>query len=327
MTWLCAGTGRRRSSRRPPPIPATVAKPLKEDQLNHHHAHRRSGRAAGSCKPARSSGSRCGRLRVYGGEVTIPAGQAIVVSAPLSGMLKPPGGGVPQPGQRVNKGQPSSSFLPLLTPEGRANLAAKIDADGQVKSAQTQLDAARIALDRAKQLLKARPAAAGPWTRPRPSSTWRRRPSRPPRPAATCLKGRRRGRDAARRRRSPIESPEAGLLRNVSALAGPECAGRRGAVRGRRSEPGLGARAGLRRRSCRRIDASADATVGNFAAAHRRPGSATRRPSRRPRPPSANPATGTVDLVLRARQPRQPTISPGQRVGGDAAARTAKPRA
>ena len=93
------------------------------------------------------------RAHVYGGEVVIPPGQAIVVASPLSGILK--GTVELKPGMKVQSGQKLLELLPLLTPEGRANLAAsKVDAEGLVKNSQTQLDAARIGLDRAKALLK-----------------------------------------------------------------------------------------------------------------------------------------------------------------------------
>src|SRR5688500_18117221 len=83
------------------------------------------------------------RMRGYGGEVMVPVGHTIVVSAPVSGLIRIPGDAVPQVGQSVKARQPLFELLPLLTPEGRANLAAsKTDADGQVKSAQAQRDAA-----------------------------------------------------------------------------------------------------------------------------------------------------------------------------------------
>jgi membrane fusion protein, heavy metal efflux system len=88
-----------------PPGPATVAKVVKEDDLNTvvltEEAEKRIGLtvAAVESKAVR-------RVRVYGGEVTVPAGRTILVAAPLGGTLKAPAGGVPKVGSAVKIGQP-----------------------------------------------------------------------------------------------------------------------------------------------------------------------------------------------------------------------------
>ena len=109
------------------------------------------------------------RRRTLGGEVVVPAGQTIVVTAPFAGLLSPPAGAeIPQPGSQVAAGQPIFRFMPLLTPERdvltpadrirvaqtKADVAiAQIEAQRQVDAAKVQLDAAQIALDRAEKLL------------------------------------------------------------------------------------------------------------------------------------------------------------------------------
>ncbi len=151
--WLVTQKPEAAKADKPPPA-VTVAKTVKEESLNSivltEDAEKRLGVKLGSIemKPVR-------RMRIYGGEVTIPAGKAIVVAAPLGGTLKAPPAGIPRAGQTVRRGQPIFQLLPLLSPEGRTSMAsALVDADGQVKNAQTQVDAAKIALDRAKRLLK-----------------------------------------------------------------------------------------------------------------------------------------------------------------------------
>src|SRR4029453_7168833 len=53
----------------------------------------------------------------------------------------------------VKKGEQVFSLVPLLTNEARTTLAtALVDAEGQVKSAEVQLAAAEVALNRARQL-------------------------------------------------------------------------------------------------------------------------------------------------------------------------------
>ena len=110
------------------------------------------------------------RTRTVGGEVMIPPGHTIIVSAPLAGTLLPPqDAGVPVPGKNLEAGQAVFRFEPLLSPERdvltpseqvriaqtKADLAtAQIDAQLQVESAKIAVEAAQIAYDRAVQLLK-----------------------------------------------------------------------------------------------------------------------------------------------------------------------------
>ena len=110
------------------------------------------------------------RRRAFGGEVVVPPGKTIVVSAPLAGTLLPPdSGSVPLPGNKLESGQKVFNFKPLLTPERdvltpaervrvaqtKADVAmAQIEAKRQIKSAKIAVDAARIAYDRAVELLR-----------------------------------------------------------------------------------------------------------------------------------------------------------------------------
>lgn len=166
-------------------IPATVPKPFKEEQAT-GVILTPEAEARLAVRTATVERKSAGRVRVYGGEVTLPPGRAVVVSAPLAGVLKP-AGVVPAPGQAVKRGQPVFHLLPLLDPVGRANLtAAKVDADGQVESALEQQRAANIALDRAERFSPAGPAASGRWTRPRPRWTSPPKHSERRPPAATC---------------------------------------------------------------------------------------------------------------------------------------------
>eukprot|EP00913_Durusdinium_trenchii_P008849 g8315.t1 len=103
-------------------------------------------------------------------KVVIPAGKAIVVNAPLNGLLQPlKNRSMPAPGEKLTAGQPLFSFLPLLPPErevptpaeraqmanARATLeSARIVAAGDVKQANAEIEAGVIRLNRAKQLLR-----------------------------------------------------------------------------------------------------------------------------------------------------------------------------
>lgn len=136
-----------------PPGPAAVAKVVKEDDLNTvvltEEAEKRVGLtlAAVETKTVR-------RVRVYGGEVTVPVGRTILVAAPLGGTLKAPTG-VPKAGSTVKAGTPVFQLTPLLTPDGRATLTAALaDANGQVNTAKASFDLTDIAVKRAERVLK-----------------------------------------------------------------------------------------------------------------------------------------------------------------------------
>lgn len=103
------------------------------------------------------------KRRVYGGDVVLPTGASIVVSAPVGGTLEAVSeSGAPEVGSRVGRNDPVFILKPLLsvergklTPAERAALAQlkmtladlQIAAEGQVQTAQVQVDAARKILD------------------------------------------------------------------------------------------------------------------------------------------------------------------------------------
>lgn len=112
------------------------------------------------------------RRRQLGGEVVLPPGKSIIVSAPVAGTVMAPEGSVPPlPGSQVTAGQTVFCFKPLLTPErdvltpservrvaqSKADVAtAQIEAQRQIESAKVAVEAARIRYDRAVQLLRDR---------------------------------------------------------------------------------------------------------------------------------------------------------------------------
>lgn len=170
---LCASTGCQKNAAGASPAksepPAKVANVAKEDQLNTIELTPKAEERLG-IKTAPVEVRKIHRTRTYGGEVTLPTGASIIVSAPLSGTLQSPGKGkVPRVGTTVKFGQPVIQLLPLLSPERsvltpaervryaearNAIATARIDAAGQVEQAQVQVEAAQIALDRAERLLK-----------------------------------------------------------------------------------------------------------------------------------------------------------------------------
>jgi RND family efflux transporter MFP subunit len=83
----------------------------------------------------------------------VPGGQ-ITVASPFNGVLNAPKGtGVPRPGHPVKQGQTIFTLVPILTPEAIVQMAPlQIQAEGQVKTFTEQLNANKLALDRAKSL-------------------------------------------------------------------------------------------------------------------------------------------------------------------------------
>jgi RND family efflux transporter MFP subunit len=132
-----------------PPAGAKVPQPVKEEDLNSvvltPEAEKRIGLTVGDVQKKSVR-----RSRVYGGEVVVPPGKAILVSSPLAGVVRQPPGEPLAAGRHVSAGQVLIHLLPLLSPDGRATISASLtDAEGQAANAKTQLDLAQVTYDRA----------------------------------------------------------------------------------------------------------------------------------------------------------------------------------
>ena len=108
------------------------------------------------------------RSRTLGGQIVVPDGQRIPVTAPLAGTLTvPTSSQMPIPGTEVAAHQALFELTPILRPElevpgaaERVQMAnanamlttARIQADGDTQQVKAQLDGATIALDRARKL-------------------------------------------------------------------------------------------------------------------------------------------------------------------------------
>jgi cobalt-zinc-cadmium efflux system membrane fusion protein len=146
--------------------PAKVAHPVKEGELNSIQLTPEAEQRLG-IETVAVERQVVRRRRTYGGEVVLPTGASITVTAPTVGTLKPVSeGSVPDVGTRVERDEPVFLLLPLLsrerdvlTPAERIAVAqarlqlsqSQVDADGQLKQAQTRVNAAEIDLDRAQR--------------------------------------------------------------------------------------------------------------------------------------------------------------------------------
>jgi cobalt-zinc-cadmium efflux system membrane fusion protein len=159
-----------------PPEPAHVSQTVKETDLNTIELTPEAEDRLG-IETAAVERRAIRRRRMYGGEVVLPTGASITVSAPASGTLEAVSEGsvLPEAGAHVSRSQPLFLLRPLLsverdvlTPAERIAVAqarlqlsqAQVDADGQLEQAQTQVDAAQINLDRAERLFKEKAGTA-----------------------------------------------------------------------------------------------------------------------------------------------------------------------
>ncbi len=306
--WLATQQSAPAKADKPPP-PALVPKVAKEDDLNTVTLTEEAAKRLGvrSEKVALKSAR---RVRLYGGEVVPIPGKTVVVSAPVSGTLKA-APGTPQAGQLVTAGQKIFQLLPLLTPEGRASMSASlVEADGQVNNARTQIEAADVALKRAKSLLREQAgsrrtveeaqAVFDLATKALEAATARRE-------TFSKIVGDAEGGTAAP---LPIDAPEAGVLRTVSALPGqtvPSGAALFEVV----DLSSVWVRVPVSVGDFDALDRAAPAQVGAMAG-----NSSAARTEARPAqaPPSANPLAATVDLFY-ALPNAEGKLVPGQRLG------------
>lgn len=292
-----------------PAPPAVVASPLKEEHINAITLTPEAvARLALQVAPVERKAVR--QTRAYGGEVTVPPGQSIVLAAPFTGVLRALPEGLPAVGQAVKQGQPLLQLLPLLTPEGRANLAAaRSDADGQVKTAQTQLDAARIALDRARRVFQSEAGSKRMVDEAQAQFDLAMKAVEAAAARRALLDKVLGAVEAGTAAPLTIDNPTNGLLRNVSARPGqtvPAGAPLLEVLDLRR----VWVRVPVYVGDLPAIDAQAEAVVGEFVA---RSGEVVRGAKPAAAPPTANAAAGTVDLWYELDN-SDGRLRPGQRV-------------
>lgn len=153
----------------PKAAPAEVAKTAKEEELNTIRLTPKAVERLGIVV-APVELRKVARFRTYGGEYVLPVGASLVVSAPIGGTLQQSGSRkAPRVGELLVEKQPVFLLLPLLSPERavltpaeRVRLAeakntvaqSRVDAAGQVEQSRVQVEAGKIAVERAERLLK-----------------------------------------------------------------------------------------------------------------------------------------------------------------------------
>ncbi len=293
-----------------PPAPATVAKVVKEDDLNTvtltEDAEKRIGLTVGAVekKPVR-------RVRVYGGEVTVPVGRAIPVAAPLGGTLKGPIGGELKPGQVVKAGQPVFELTPLLTPDGRATLSAALaEAGGQVNTAKAGFELADIAVKRAERVLKDGAGSQRQVDEARAAFDVAKRTLDAATARQTILNKVVGDADGGTATPLPLTAPQDGILRVVSARPGQTVP--LGAALFEVADLSvIWVRVPVPVGDLDAIDRTEPAEVGKLSAP---PGTRLVAARPVPAPPSANPVAATVDVFYELPN-ADGKLTPGQRLG------------
>lgn len=219
--WFLITTKTVATSGEKPPKAAMVGKVVKEEELDTitltEEAEKRIGLTIGAVEKKAVH-----RARVYGGEVMIPVGRAIIVAAPFAGVLQAAPGGEVKAGQLVKAGQTVFHLLPLLTPDARATLSASLaEAEGQVNNAKTQTELAQIALTRAKKVLSDGAGSQRQVDEAQAAYEVAAKMLQAASTRQTILKHAVGDAKAGTVVPIPVDSPMSGLFRTVSALPGP----------------------------------------------------------------------------------------------------------
>lgn len=292
-----------------PASPAKVDKVVKEEDLgNVSISEEAYGRLGVRVAPAAKRN--VARTRTYGGEVVIPPGRTVVVAAPLGGIVKAAAMGSASAGQAVKRGQAVLTLSPLLTPEARTTIASsQVDTDGQVKNAQTAVEAAKIALDRATRLFRSESGSQRGVDEAQ--ATWQLavdtlRAATARQELLTRILG-----DIQSGTAAPIaiESPSDGLLRTISALPGQNVPA--GAALFEVIDPStVWVRVALPVSDRDELDLTRPVSLGSLSVNSPAKGLAGKPVAA---PPSANPLTSTVDVFYEVANPEMKLI-PGQRL-------------
>lgn len=264
------------------------------------------------------------RRRKVGGEVIIPTGQLIIVSAPLAGTLAPPPmGELLPPGSKLAAGQAVFDFLPLLTPERevlapadrirvaqtKVDLAAaKIEADRVLSAAKVQVELAQLASDRARQLLANKAGSQ----RVVEETAGQLKIAQEAETAATArakfLADIQLDEAAGQLQRRPIVAPVAGVLQKIDAAPGETVAAGKPLFQVARLDR-LWIRVPVYVGRRNEIAFDKPALVTEFG----QPGATARTATYAAAPPSADPIAATVDFVY-AFDNADHGLEPGQKV-------------
>ncbi len=155
--------------------PAHVERPLSEAEIGQVHLTAEAEKRLG-IRLSAAEELMVARQWLTGGEVMVPSGRILIVSAPVAGTVTVPSGtSLPNPGHSVKVGESLLEIQPLLSPErnvpsaaervqmanARATLlTAQSVAEGELARLGAEVETAQIALKRAEKLFKDRAGSA-----------------------------------------------------------------------------------------------------------------------------------------------------------------------
>ncbi len=241
------------------------------------------------------------RYRNYAGEVAIPPGQVVQVSAPVAGTLAASPEGLPVVGAAVRAGQTVFRVLPLVA----AQRDLRVSVESEVATAQARTDAARVRVERAERMLRDQTGSV-----------------KAVEAAREELKVAEAALQAARARLEQVEkaplaadvsvtiaAPQDGLLRQMQAAPGQIVPAGAPLFEVARLDP-LWVRVPVYAGEVAALQAGAAALVRPLNAA---PGNPARQAEPVSAPPSADPAAATVDLYYRLEN-RAAALRPGEKL-------------
>ncbi len=306
-----SGCGKPKGDQKPTP-PAKVERPAKEIDIGTITLTPEAETRL-AVRTAPIERRKVARARTLGGQSVVPQGASAIISAPLSGALLPVGGVLPRPGSTVTKGQ--ALFVLTLTAgdrlrfaESKISLASqRVDAEGATARAKVEVEAARIALDRAEKLALDQVGSTQRVDDARTQSNLAAAQlavAETRRKALAAIAG-----EAGASAPIPIESPIDGMLVRVDVLPGQVVAAGAPLFEVIRPDP-MWIKVPVYAGDLGSFDAGADALIAGLTGSK----SEAPRPAKPvPAGPSANSTAATVDLFYEIANPGG-VLRPGQSV-------------
>jgi RND family efflux transporter MFP subunit len=244
-----------------------------------------------------------GRTGTWAGEVVIPPGQAIVVSAPVAGTVSFAGSGfLPVPGARLKRNDVLLHLKPLLAVERDL----RVSLESEARAAETRVDAARTRFERAERMLKEQTGSAKAKEATEEELTL----AQTAQAAARARLQRLDQTPLDSGLRAAIAVPKDGLLKTVHVAEGQMVAGGAPLFELEQLET-LWIRVAV---YAGEIDSLARDSSASVRALNAGPNSPMRQAAPVLAPPSADPAASTVDLYF-ALSNHDLALRPGQKVG------------
>ena len=267
------------------------------------------------------------RVSTLGGEIMLPPGASLIVSAPFTGTLAAPAKdqGIPAPGEVVAAKQPIFKLQPIIAPEREALTpaervryaesrnaiaTAKIDAAGQLAQALVQQEAAAIALERAERLLENGAGTARAVDDAKAQSQLAEKSVEAAQSRKTLLD------ELSLEGETPtalppifIEAPHGGMIRTLNVAPGEVVAAAAPLFEVMKVDP-IWVRVAVYAGDAAELQTASAATIRSLADKSTSPGVVAKKIAA---PPSAVPLSTTVDLYFELPNPKG-TYRPGERI-------------